>query len=262
MLINLSEVQLKLATDDTRGNVQSFLDRLLNEVASENYRYFLAEYTSLGWTPEDFPEHHCWPPLLSNERQVSGLFATGLAHVSPISRPEHPVSRAGKASDDDHDDEESRTASKHGRIDFLAYFGNRHIALELKRHAISTVGDVRSNKKFVELWGAVSKQSKEALRHMREHKDQYYSPVSIGLLAMRVGRKVTSRKEIDETQKDATGSLSTIADEVRKTTKADYISYYVAPKEMQVSYGWGKAEDGYCVFPGVVFAAVVHGSTK
>lgn len=56
MLIALKDVQLKRATDHERGNVQQFLDRLLVEVVSENYRYFLAQHLLQGLPPEDMPE--------------------------------------------------------------------------------------------------------------------------------------------------------------------------------------------------------------
>lgn len=258
MLITLTEVQLKRAIDHKRGNVQSFMDRLLIEVVSENYRYFLAQYLSFGLSPEESPQTYCWPPLLSNERQVSGLFAIGLSRVSPISRPEHPVSRASKIIDDD----EPPTSSRKGRIDFLAYYGNRNIALELKRCPISTIGNARWNVGLTSQWNTVMKQSKEALVHMRDQRDQYDSPVSIGLLVIRIGRKVTSRVEVEKARSNALESLPSVADAIRKLTKADYLSYYVAPREMQVSYGWGKTEEEYAVFPGVVFAAVVHESVK
>jgi len=258
MLITLTKVQLKRATDHKRGNVQSFLDRLLIEVVSENYRYFLAQYLAFGIRPEDSPQTRCWPPLLSNERQVSGLFAIGLSRVSPISRPEHPVSRASKAMDDKEPD----SVNRKGRVDFLAYYGNRDIALELKRFPISTLGNARWNAGLTSHWNTVSKQSKEALVHMRDQKDEYDSPVSIGLLVIRVGRKVTSRVEVDQARSMAINALPSVADEVRKLTKADYLAYYLAPSEMQVSYGWGKNEHEYTVFPGVIFAAVVHESVK
>lgn len=258
MIISLTDVQLKRATDHKRGNIQHFLDRLLVEVISENYRYFLAQHLATELPLEEKPETYCWPPLLSSERQVSGLFATGLSRISPISRPEHPVSRVRKAAAD----EESEAQSSTGRIDFLAYYGNRDVALELKRYPISTVGDSRTNKGLKNQWDVVSNQSKQALLHMRKQPRDYTSPVSVGLMVIRVGRKVTSKVEIDEARTKAVNALPSVANGIRILTKADYLSYYSAPSEMQVSYGWGENEDQYAVFPGVVFAAVVHESVK
>lgn len=227
-------------------------------MVSENYRYFLSEHLAQRLSPEEFPEANCWPPLLSNERQVSGLFAAGLSRVCPISIPEHSITRSSRSLSDS----EAESVQRHGRIDFLAYFGNRHIAIELKRCPISTLGDARSKAGLTKLWESVEKQSKEALKHMRELRDSYTSPVSIGLMAVRVSRKVTARLALDQARSDAVSLLPEIAESVRRLTRADYVSYYQAPTEMQASYGWGKQEDEYRVFPGVVFAAVVHESTK
>lgn len=258
MIISHTEVQLKRALDPAKGNVQTFLDRLLVEVVSDNYRYFLTECLAASKGGEETLEAHCWPPLLSNERQVFGLFAIGLSRVSPISIPEHPISREHKSSDDT----EPELKNKNGRIDFLAYHGTRHVALELKRYPISIIGNVTSKAGLTDQWNSVKKQSKEALAHMRKIKVKYESPVSIGLLVIRVGRKVTSKVELETARQKANESLPLIVESVEKLTKADYISYYRAPKEMQISYGWGKNEDEYSVFPGVIFAAVVHGNVS
>ena len=72
MLTVLSEVALKRATNHELGNVQLFLERLLVEVVSENYRYFLSEHMSYRHRVKQDANTRCWPPLLANERQVSG----------------------------------------------------------------------------------------------------------------------------------------------------------------------------------------------
>lgn len=260
MLKIISEVNLKRAIDAERGNVQAFLENLLTEVLSENYRYFISEHLS-------FREHdrtdfeassHCWPPLLSNESQVSGLFAMGLSRVCPISRPEHPITRAQRA----RDGEDELVSSKSGRIDYLAYYVNRHIALELKRCPISTIGQANAKKGLASRWRTVSDQAKQALVHMRTLPLQYDAPVSIGLLAIRVSRKVTVRMDVENARIASLASLQGVVGSVKKLTSADFLAYYISPTEMQVSYGWGKEENQYRVFPGVIFAAVVHGSTK
>lgn len=256
MLTILTDVALKGATDPGRGNVQSFLERLLIEVVSENYRYFANEHLSHRAYVNENAHMHCWPPLLANERQVSGLFAVGLSRVCPVSIPEHGISRSfGKASS-------ATQESKSGRIDFLATFGSRHIALELKRCPIATIGDARSKAGLKFQWNAVSSQAKQALVHMRRYSNSYSSPVSIGLLVVRISRKVTSRQDVESMRDKAERSLPEIAQQVKKLTSADFLGYYIPPREMQVSYGWGKDEDQYRVYPGVVFAAVVHGNTR
>lgn len=257
MLTVLNEVSLKRATNPELGNVQLFLERLLVEVASENYRYFLSEHLSYRHLAKD-SNTHCWPPLLANERQVSGLFAVGLSKVCPVSRPEHPISRSPLSREVNNEE----YSSGNGRIDFLATYGARHIALELKRCPISTIGDARSKAGLFSQWENVSSQAKQALVHMRSKQTSYDSPVSVGLLVIRVSRKVTSKREAEETRQAAAMLLPDVAANVKRLTKADFLAYHTPPSEMQTSYGWGKAGDQYRVFPGVIFAAVVHGNTR
>lgn len=258
MLKILNSVSLKRATDAKLGNVQTFLERLLIEVTSENYRYFLTQHLSFRNDLAIDAPTYCWPPLLSNERQVSGLFAIGLSRVSPISNPEYPIGRSVNEIKRDED----KNGSRSGRIDFLAYYGNRHIALELKRHPISTTNNAKSNSGLDSNWQSVTSQAKQALMHMRSTKWDFESPVSVGLLIVRVGRTVTSKREIEDARSSAHAKLPEVAGNIGKLTKADFLAYYTNPAEMQVSYGWGKDGEGYSIFPGVVFAAVVHGSTK
>ncbi len=254
MITMLKRVPLKHATNPAKGDVQSFLERLLVEVVSENYRYFLTEHLSFGGASDENTQTYCWPPLLANERQVSGLFAVGLSRVCPVSRPEHPIHR--RRDEDDADE-----LGRNGRIDFLATFGTRQIALELKRCKISTLGDAASKQLMQKQWETVVKQAKEALKHMREHKNLYKSPVSVGLLVIRVNRALGENPDKNKLN-ESVNALKEIAESVQKATQADFLAYYTSPQEMQISYGWGDKETRYQALPGVVFAAVVHGSTK
>ncbi len=260
MLTVLSEVSLKGATNPKLGNVQLFLEQLLVEVISENYRYFLSEHLSYRHHFEQDGYTHCWPPLLANERQVSGLFAIGLSRVCPVSRPEHPISRSSSK----RESEDGQPSSKGGRIDFLGTYGARQIALELKRCPISTIGDAKLKSGLSNQWRNVSSQAKEALVHMRSLPERalYSSPVSIGLLVIRLSRKVTSKRETETTRQEVARLLPDVAERVKKLTSADFLAYYSPPAEMQTSFGWGKDGDQYRVFPGVIFAAVVHGNTR
>jgi hypothetical protein len=258
MLTVVSEVSLKRATSPERGNVQLFLERLLVEVASENYRYFLSEHLSFRRLRE--PETHvfCWPPLLANERQVSGLFAVGLSRVCPVSRPEHPITRAQSRREGQDDLPQSRS----GRIDFIATYGQRQIALELKRCPIATIGNPSTKAGLSSQWATVSSQAAQALSYMRSERTVYDFPVSVGLLVIRVSRKVTSKREVEAVREAEAKLLPSIATSVKKLTSADFLAYHTLPTEMQVSYGWGVNEDQYRVFPGVVFAAVVQGNAR
>lgn len=258
MLTVLNEVSLKRATNPELGNVQLFLERLLVEVVSENYRYFLSEHMSFRHHVEQDANTHCWPPLLANERQVSGLFAVGLSRVCPVSRPEHPISRSPSSREGGNE----KSPSESGRIDFLATYGARHIALELKRSPIATIGNASAKTGLSWQWETVSLQAKQALVHMRSKKDFYDSPVSVGLLVIQVSRKVTSKREAEEARQAEAKLLPEVAGSVKKLTSADFLAYHSPPAEMQTTYGWGKNGDQYRVFPGVIFAAVVHGNTR
>lgn len=257
MLTVLTDVRLKRAIDAGRGNVQAFLERLVIEVTSENYRYFLTEHLGYRTSIDEDANVHCWPPLLANERQVNGLFAIGLSRVCPVSIPEYPIQRTSVP----RDEEDTESKAKGGRIDYLAFYGNRHIALELKRCPISTIGNAGEKKGLKRQWDAVSKQAQEALGHMRQQKN-FDSPVSVGLLVIRLSRKVTTRKDAEEARQNAVASLSEVVQDIKKLTSADFLAYYSPPTEMQVSGGWGKSQDQYRVFPGVIFAAVVHGNAR
>jgi hypothetical protein len=154
------------------------------------------------------------------------------------------------------------SSPKTGRVDFLAAYGARHIALELKRCPITTIGDAKAKSGLEGQWKTVSEQAKNALVHMRESGTDYDAPVSIGLLVIRISRIVTKRRDPEVERVAAAESLPEIVERVRLLTRADFLGYYVPPAEMQLSYGWGKDNDQFRIFPGVVFAAVVHGNTR
>jgi hypothetical protein len=207
----------------------------------------------------DDPQIYCWPPLLANERQVSGILSVAMSQVCPVSRPEYAITRSTLRIEGA---EESAQKSRGGRVDFLASYGNRDIAFELKRAAISSIGSAEDKKGLLSQWETVRVQSKEALRHMRDKIPVYEHPISIGLLVIRVSRKVTSKREAEVVRQREAEGMPLIVDTITKLTRADFVAHYVPPKEMQTIIGWGENEDEFRVFPGIVFAGVVHGSTK
>lgn len=248
MLRVVKNVGLKRATNSEHGNIQTFLERLLVEVIAGNYRYFLHEHLVQSLTMDEEPEAYCWPPLLANERQVSGLFVAALASVCPVSRPEFAIRRA-KAS-------EGKDASRSGRVDFYATYGNRSIALELKQKAISTKGDVSGKNGLAHQWSTVSAQATEALKHFRTDPKAYPHPIAIGLLVIRVGIKVTSGKTPEQARKVAGEKMPVLTEEVAKGIKPDFLACYTPPTEMQTflrGEQWREAR----VFPGLIFAAFI-----
>lgn len=254
MLKVLNQVSLKRATDPQHGNIQTFLEQLLVEVVSGNYRYFLNEHLINSAPDLDEAEAYCWPPLLANERQVSGLFANALASVCPVSRPEFAIFRPGvegkrgKVGPD-----------RNGRIDFFATYGKRCIGLELKQVPISSLGDATTKRGLLTHWESVKKQSGEALSHLRSSPRNYPHPVTVGLLVIRVSRKVSKRKTPADVRQEAANQMQSILRDVNSRLKPDFLAHYVPPLEIQAFLGWGKNEDEYRVFPGVIFAGIVHG---
>jgi hypothetical protein len=249
------------ATNPQYGNIETFLERLLVEVVAGNYRHFLHERVAFSARPGNEskrPEELCWPPLLAIERQVSGLFFSALSSVCPVSRPEQRVRRPILAK--------GRKAPKEsaGRIDFAALYGSRHIGLELKQIPISSLkagskqgaDDLRG---MAAKWKKVSHQASTALQYMRDYPLEYHHPITIGLLVIRVSRKVSSRRDPNELQRELSAQLPEIVGSVQSSIKPDFLAYYQPPPEMQVLLGnWGNGREDHRVFPGVIFAASVH----
>jgi hypothetical protein len=241
MLKILKAVSSKQARSQ-KGDVQKFLEQLLVEIVSENYRYFVNELL-LNEDPE-----RCWPPLMANERQLSGLFAIGLSRICPFSRPEYSIKRSK------NDEDEATEEQKSGRVDFMAFYHNRDIALELKRHAVTTTGDI-VGKNFEKKWDTLNKQTKEALKYMKE--ENFSSPVSVGLLVIRVNRVVFTKNDKDVQKQNIIETFWEMSENEKLHKKVDFLARYDAPAEMQSSSGWG--EDGKVskVFPGIIFAACI-----
>jgi len=254
MLKVVHQVSLKGATNPEHGNIQTFLEQLLVEVISGNYRYFLNEHLINSVPNVDEPEAYCWPPLLANERQVSGLFANALASVCPVSRPEFAILRPGARGP-----RGKLGADRNGRVDFFATYGKRSLALELKQIPISSLGDAADKLGLASRWETVATQSAQALTYLRREARTYPYPVSVGLLVIRVSRKVSSRKPLEEVRAEAAKQMESILRRVKTSMKPDFLAHYVPPLEMQAFLGWGRNGDEHRVFPGVIFAAVVHG---
>lgn len=248
MLRVIKNVKLKRATDSQHGNVQTFLERLLVEVVAGNYRYFLHEHLTQASNMDEEPEAYCWPPLLANERQVSGLFASALAAVCPVSRPEFAIKRTRQAR--------RKISSRSGRVDFFATYGNRSLALELKQKAISTLGEVRDKNGLANQWETVSRQAADALKHFRGDPATYPHPVAVGLLVIRVSIKVTSRRTPEDARKVAEEKMPALTTEVAKAIKPDFLACYTPPTEMQ-TFLRGEQQSERRVFPGVIFAAFI-----
>lgn len=238
------------AKNAEHGDMQTFLERLLLEVVSLNYRYFVQERLAWG---EAGAERWCWPPLLANERQVSGLYAQALSQVCPVSRPELGITRS--QSKDQLDRASSQESN--GRIDYFATYGRRSVGLELKRVAISTLADKFAWSNLKRYWKDVDEQALQCLHYMRKTPADFPYAVGVGLLVVRVSRMVTKRKS-EAALIDSGNWFREFTPAIQSVVRPDFLVSYRPPLEMQVSDGWGKNQDKSVVFPGVLFAASVH----
>jgi hypothetical protein len=214
-----------------RDVVGEFMRSVFIEVATENYRQLMQESMDLD---EDEPLD---PPLRANERVMSGLFANAISKVSARSRPE---ARVDRELDDDPDAEnEEGKNSKAGRVDYLAWYGNKTIAVELKVAGINW-----SSPKITAIakkrWKGVVGQAntaKNALdKRSNEDKNRYPNPSSIGLLVL-VARsaKVTENMNEEEIEKARVQVIEEIKTEIKNddSFNPEIISTYTFPSEFR-----------------------------
>lgn len=251
MLKIVKEIKLSKARDAEHGNVQYFLERLLVDVAAANYRYFLNDYLSKARTGQEDPHKACHFPLLDNEAQVSGLFASALSGFCPVFRPEFPLD---------------------GHVDFMVTYGEREIALENKQVVVSTVTDGGDVSRLEDRWKSVVEQSRRRLECMSAEPQRFRHPASIGLLIVRVSKKVNAGGKSDpiaKAEKTLEAALSDFRVGAKKLGEAvgkkgsnmwaHFVASYEYPREMQLMAGWKheKLTGDERVFPGVVFLAHV-----
>lgn len=251
--------------DPKTGNIQPFLERLLIEVISENYRHFLSEAISFYQGDEE-PSTRCWPPLLASERKISGVFQNGISRICPISRPEHSIRRPIKEEEDSELIRET-PQTKNGNVDYIAYYGRRHIAIELKRGSVGTIKKKYKNTKDQESdqgdiqrkWRKATDQAQDAILHMAGEKSSYDHPISLSIMAIRIAKKIRKSKSLEDELKIATDNFTNSIEAAHQLNpKPQFIASYLAPKEMQISSGWGKESDEHMIFPGLIFIAKAY----
>ncbi len=212
-----------------------FLKSVLIEVATENYRQLMQENMSLGDIPLD-------PPLKASERIMSGLFANAISKVSARSRPEARIDREKECDNDPDADEVDEKKSKAGRVDFLAWHGNRTIAIELKVAGINW-SDPQITIQARNRWNKVVDQAttarKALMERSREDKSRYPNIESIGLMVLvtRSPKKAEhlNKEEIvvkiQETITEIKKNLVTETNE--KLIRPDFIATYTFPSEFR-----------------------------
>ncbi len=266
MLKIVKRMKLVKALNAEHGNVQFFMERLLVDVAAANYRYFLNEHLSKERIGLLDPQKACHSPLLENEEQISGLFSSALSGFCPVYRPEYPITRFKRGGSG-----ERVTA---GHVDFMVTHGEREIALENKQVNVASILSGADIPKLERRWKAVVEQAETAVEFMseNENKDRFRHPASIGLLMVRVSRKVTVGAKAnaqDRAEEVLAAGLKDLNDGAEKLGQAvgklgsqlhaHFVAKYEFPREMQIMSGWKseRRSGGERVFPGVVFLAHV-----
>lgn len=212
-----------------RDPMGEFMRSVLIEVATENYRQLMQESMTLAeGEPLD-------PPLRANERIMSGLFANAISKVSARSRPEARVDRAAHGDDDPDAGGDDATKSKAGRVDFLAWYGNKTIAVELKVAGINW-----SSPKVTALakkrWSSVVTQANTAKKALndrsKEEPGRYPKPESIGLLVL-VARSAKQAEKLSVEEIEA--AMKQVIAEIKKDESINpgIISTYTFPAEFR-----------------------------
>lgn len=270
------------ATDAAVGSVQSFLEHLLVDLVAGNYRHFLHEQMvrsrSVGLDQFSSQAALCSPPLVSTERELSGLVASALSAYAPVYWPEQRVVREPGAATvrEDADQNKAPKADRKGATDFVAAYGARIIGVECKR-AVMSLDTNSERKNVINQWVAVNNQTQTVTNHLRQKKGKHgkrsgiggLAPAALSLLVLRVHRKYSgadgeasehSRAKLVEHFRDwasKPASFSFLKGEGTRVTgrhqAPQFIASFTFPKEMQHLEGF-KGFSGR-LYPGIVFLA-------
>lgn len=264
MLLIHQDFKKTSATDGNIGNINIFLKRILIEVVVENYKQMLNEKLVI-YDDEHNGDVKIDSPIRANENVVFGLFSNALAKVADRSRPEVLIKRPdslNKTADlnerpnhlDDLEDAYISATKHNGYVDFLAWYDQRSIAIELKKATMDCVSlDVTKTLKT--RWDTVVQQTKEAQNWLREkfseNKKIYPKPISVGLMVV-VGRCAASRKDECAELEEFVGSLKQ-----NLQNKPGFIATYELPRDFQLQRKFNSTsiEDNVHI-PYVAFIAI------
>lgn len=219
------------------NSVHDFLSSLLIEVATENYRQLMFE--QLMFSANKSGENILLdPPLRANERVMSGLFSIAISRVAARSKPEVRIDRIYEP-DDDSEDENPKTETSTGRVDFLVWYNSSTIALELKVAYINW-----ASPKITEItkkrWSDVVAQAETAHEALIDRQNERYpSPHSIGLMILVSRSAVKATEKTIENGKEKKASFTdehiTQVTEMlnRLEPQPDFIATYTFPAEFR-----------------------------
>ncbi len=221
------------ATHDKSGNLNNFIENVLVEVVTENYRQLMSE--AIIRSEGDDGAMQLDPPLRANERILSGLFSNAISRVAPRSRPEARIDRIRRPADDENSDDNDSPSSA-GRVDYLAWYGNRVVAVELKAGRVN-VKNPTVTSKLQERWNGVNDQAQTAQTTLRarqkEDRRAYPSPISMALMVV-VAQSKVSLEEADLLDNGVVGLRDGLAGVVGGLNKRpQFIATYTFPPEFR-----------------------------
>ena len=239
-------------------NKNRFLESLLVEMVTENYRQLVSEALIRSREAKTTKRVRLDPPLRANERVAAALVQTALSRVAIRSRTEGRVERNGGAST--------------GRIDHLAWYANHVIGIELKiaRMALRleneqvsddvSEGEVKTLARVENPWRSVLEQSASALDTLRNLKQKdhklYPRPLSLPLMLV-VGQRRVQEDALAEMDKNI-GIYRKAFIEALPKNSVNYLAVYTAPWEHRVACerAYGKTDrekDGVMYIPFYAF---------
>lgn len=235
MIKILKKFSGKGAADGYPLSKNRFLESLLVEMVTENYRQLVSEALIRSDEARKTGLLRLDPPLRANERVTAALVQTALSRVAIRSRTEGRVERNGGAS--------------HGRIDHLAWYANHAIGMELKvaRMALklgsadvsdeAVDGDEKILARVESPWQTVVGQSLSAMETLVQLKRQdsrlYPRPLSLPLMIV-VGQKRIKCEAIDEMEDNIDAYKAAFINALPKVD-VDYLAVYTAPSEHRVA---------------------------
>ena len=228
------------ANNFEHGNINHFLQNVLIEAATENYRQTLQEYLYESENSNGEPVH-LDPPLRANERVISGIFFQALSKTSLRARPEVRIDRLKNnqyTNPGEEDNEDEGKENSAGRVDFIAWTSNRTIAIELKTGTMN-IQSSEFNAALSKRWKTVCKQIQTAQNYLRDIAENdslaVTNPLSLSIRIV-VGQRNIKRnavqkmdEEIEQITDDFSQALRNSAD-----PSPQFIATYTFPQEFRV----------------------------
>lgn len=228
------------SVDARAGDVNEFMKSILVEVASENYRQTMYELISL--VPDKYQgDRYLDPPLRANERVMSGLFATAISRVASRSRTEVRVDRELDVSSEimegaesDQDDGDNSVVSV-GRVDYLAWYNKRTVAVELKMAGFNCQ-DPLATENIVKKWEKVVKQAQTAQSSLKDlnsrDRVRYPEPISLSVMVLLGRRRINGKLSMgDDGLEEMKNSALNMIYGLKK--KPSFVASYVFPREFR-----------------------------